>query len=345
MPGPAIPNLWVEAVEVPSSGEASCSRWIRVPIRGRYPIGLSWLRLRGPLDLLEGQRPLGTTDQIDVYPESTQSKEALAKDAADEMRLLDKLRQSRQRGVGTEFESLSDYRPGDDPRRVDWRLSAKYRRLIVRRYQIERHRDLIVLVDSGRLMGADAGAGTKLDCAVDAALRLIRTALRVGDRCGLGIFDNEVRGYLRPMSGIGAMPTFVAALYALDSRWRESDFSPMFATIQARQPKRSLIIVLSDVVDVETSRRYRESLVTLAQRHVVLLVALQTPVLGDFVAAPVLSIDDGFKKGVVFRVLREREQAIHQLRRTGVHVLDVEPAQLTPALVNQFIELRQSNLL
>ena len=192
LPGPATPNLWIEAVEVPGSGDASLSRWIRVPIRGRYPIGLSGLPARSAR-FARGQRPLGTTEEIDVYPESTQSKEALAKDAADEMRLLDKLRQSQQRGVGTEFESLSDYRPGDDPRRVDWRLSAKYRRLIVRRYQIERHRDLIVLVDSGRLMGADAGAGTKLDCAVDAALRLIRTALRVGDRCGLGIFDNEVR--------------------------------------------------------------------------------------------------------------------------------------------------------
>ena len=83
----------------------------------------------------------------------------------------------------------------------------------------------------------------------------------------------------------------------------------------------------------------------LAQRHVVLLAALQTPLFGQFVAAPVRSIDDGFRKAVVFRVLREREQAIHQLRRTGVHVLDVEPTQLTTALINQFIELRQSNIL
>jgi uncharacterized protein (DUF58 family) len=345
LPAEALPALWIERLIVPASGEAAVSRSFRIPIRGRYHFGPIWVRLVGRYGLLEAQKSLGDAEAVEVYPESLRSEAALAKDASDELRLLDKLRQSRQRGVGTEFESLADFRFGDDPRRIDWRASAKYRRPIVRRFQIERHRDVIVLVDCGRLMGADAGQGTKLDCAVDAALRLMRTALRVGDRCGLGIFDNQVRGYLRPIGGTAAMQTFLASLYALDSRWRESDFGPMFATVQSRQPKRALIIVLSDVVDAETSRRYRASLVTLAQRHVVLLAALQTPLFGEFVAAPVRSIDDGFKKAVVFRVLREREQAIHQLRRTGVHVLDVEPTQLTAALINQFIELRQSNIL
>ncbi len=344
-PAEALPALWIEQLVVPASGQAAISHSFRIPIRGRYHFGPTWLRLRRRYGLLEAQKSLGRAEPVEVYPESLRSDAALAKDASDELRLLDKLRQSRQRGVGTEFESLADFRFGDDPRRIDWRASAKYRRPIVRRFQIERHRDVIVLVDSGRLMGADAKSGTKLDCAVDAALRLMRTALRVGDRCGLGIFDNEVRGYLRPIGGAAAMQTFLSSLYSLDSRWRESDFSPMFATVQARQPKRALIIGLSDIVDEETSRRYRASLVTLAQRHVVLLAALQTPLLGEFVTEPVKSVEDGFKKAVVFRVLREREQAIHQLRRAGVHVLDVEPTQLTAALINQFIELRQSNIL
>ena len=210
----------------------------------------------------------------------------------------------------------------------------------MRRYQIERHRDLIVLVDCGRLMGADARKGTKLDCAVDAALRLVRVAARGGDRCGLGIFDDRVLGYLRPIGGQAVMPTFLASLYAVKSHWREIDFSAMFATVQARQTKRAMIVVLSDVVDAETSGRFRTSLVRLAQRHVVMFAALQTPLFREQIEAPLKSLADGFKKSVTFRILREREQAIHELRRGGVHVLDVEPSQLTVPLVNQFIELR-----
>ena len=260
LPGPAVPTLWLERVDVPTSGEAAVVRWIRIPLRGRYTI-------RAHLDssarpawaAWKAQKSVGTSRARSTsIPKACGRKKHWPKTPPTNCVCSTSCKQSRQRGVGTEFESLADFRPGDDPRRVDWRLSAKYRRPIVRRYQIERHRDLIVLVDCGRLMGADARAGTKLDCAVDAALRLIRTALRVGDRCGLGIFDNEVRGYLRPIGGVGSpCRPFWPGCYALDSRWRESDFSPMFATVQSRQPKRALIIVLSDVVDVETSRRYR----------------------------------------------------------------------------------------
>ncbi len=344
-PASAQPRMWTEPVRLPHGERTSVAGSFRIPIRGRFAFGPVWIRLRGSLGMLEAQTSLGATDSVQVYPESLRSEEELAKDAADEIRLLDILRDSRRRGVGTEFESLEDFRAGDDPRRIDWRTSARYRRPIVRRFQIERHRDVMLLVDCGRLMGADAQQGTKLDCAVDAALRLLRIALRSGDRCGLGIFADQVLGYLPPIGGAAALQTFLASLYDVQPRWRETDFSPMFATVQSRQTKRALVIVLSDIIDVETSGRYRTSLLTMAQRHVVLFAALQTPLLRELVEARVASLDDGFKKGVVFRILREREQAIHELRRGGVHVLDVEPSRLTAPLINQFIELRRSNVL
>jgi uncharacterized protein (DUF58 family) len=61
--------------------------------------------------------------------------------------------------------------------------------------------------------------------------------------------------------------------------------------------------------------------------------------------APLKTLDDGFKKSVAFRLLQEREQAIHELRRGGIHVVDVEPSQLTAPLINRFIELRSANVL
>ncbi|MGB6044529.1 MAG: hypothetical protein WBF93_15325, partial [Pirellulales bacterium] len=109
--------------------------------------------------------------------------------------------------------------------------------------------------------------------------------------------------------------------------------------------KRSLIVVISDIADVETSRRFRTSLASLATRHVVLFAALKTPRLRQIVHAPVDTVLDGSRKAVTFRILREREQAIHSLRRSGVQVLDVEPDQLSAPLINQFIELRQRNVL
>jgi len=345
VPATAQPDFWQERLSVPAQGETTTAASFSIPVRGEFSFGPTWVRVRGLWGLVEAQRVFAGQESVEVYPESLLSPHELAKDAADEVRLLDQLRDTRFRGAGTEFESLEEYRPGDDPKHIDWRTTARFRRPVIRRFQIERHRDVMLLVDCGRLMGADAQRGTKLDCAVDAALRLVRIALRGGDRCGLGIYDDTVAGYLRPLAGSNALPTFLASLYNLQPRWRETDFGPMFAKLQSRLTKRALVIVLSDVIDAETSTRYQKSLATLAQRHVVLFAALQTPLLQSILSAPLESMDGGFRKAVTFRILREREQAIHALRRSGVHVLDVEPAALTAPLINEFIALRGSNLL
>ncbi len=345
LPSECQPNFWIQEWEF-ADGRRSTEfhRSCQVPVRGLYEFGPVWVRLRGDYDLLECHRRFDARQAVRVLPEGFSSRDELAKDQRARLMLLDKMSRSRFQGPGTEFESLSEFREGDDPRRMDWRATARMQRPIVRRFQIERHRDLMILLDCGRLMGAQTQNGTKLDAAVDAALMLARVALHSGDRCGVGIFDDRVLGYLPPITGLQAMQTLTESVYALQPQWRESDFSPMFATLQSRQPKRSLVVVLSDIVDGDTTRRYRASLARLARRHVILVAALKTPLLEELQTSPVESLLDGSRKAVAFRLLRERERALHSLSRSGVHVLDVEPSDLTVPLVNQFLELRQHQL-
>ena len=326
-------------------GTADVEETFRISRRGTHHFGPVWIRLEGPARLLEAQRACDCSGSIKVLPEQYASRDELLKDSGAEIALLDKIVYSRQHGAGNEFESLDEYRYGDDPRRIDWRTTARYRRPIVRRYQIERHRDVMLIVDCGRLMGADSERGSKLDCAVDSALLLGRVVLQSGDRCGLGMFDDQVRGYLPPVSGSTSMNAIAECVYDAQVAWRESDFTPMFAALQRRQAKRSLIVVLSDVVDAETSELFRASLLRLQRRHIVLFAALRTPQLDQIVREPIRTMLDGARKAVTFRLLREREQALHSLHRGGIHVLDVEPKQLTAPLINQFIELRRRNLL
>ena len=183
-----------------------------------------------------------------------------------------------------------------------------------------------------------------IDRAVDAALVLARTALKSGDRCGIASYDNQVRSYLPPAAGLPYLKSLTEGVYAAKSEFLESDFGPIFSTLQTRQVKRSLVVVISDVGDVETSEQFRLSLGMLARRHVVLFAALRTPALERVLKEPVTTTLDGARQAVVFRLLREREQAVQTLRHLGVHVLDIEPNKLTVPLVNQFIELRLRNL-
>ncbi|MFV0443758.1 MAG: DUF58 domain-containing protein, partial [Planctomycetaceae bacterium] len=252
----------------PPRNMAVITRRIRIPQRGRYTIGPMWVRLSGPLRLLDGQQGLQLRDAIRVLPEMYASPDRFRKELASQIHLLDKPVFARHQGDGTDFESLKEYRPGDDPRRIDWRATARMQRPIVRKFQIERHRDVLIAIDCGRLMGSQVDAqamsmrgcasvsssavapshsgigvqnvihrshrGTKLDCAVDAALLLARTALQGGDRCGFGLFDHSVRGFLPPVAGLAALPALVDCVYDAAVDWGESDFAPMFAALQRR---------------------------------------------------------------------------------------------------------------
>lgn len=323
-----------------SAGLSEFEYALRIPTRGMHHFGDCWLRLVGRWGLLECTRSVTLAQSIRVLPESIVPDDELKKQALDERRLLDQVRDTRNRGEGTEFESLSEFRESDDVRRIDWRSSARAGHLIVRRYQLEQHRDVVLLVDAGRLMGTAVADGTKLDCAVDAALRIARVALQTGDRCGVGVFDSRVRGYLSPVAGVASNRILIERLYDVKPGWVESDFAAMFATLQSRQRKRALLVVLSDIMEAETTERYRAALVSLSHRHEVLFVALRTPLLRDAARGSIEETDDVARKAFAFRLMREREQTLHVLRRSGVHVLDVKPSQLTIPLMNTFLELR-----
>jgi uncharacterized protein (DUF58 family) len=344
-PAAAVPRLAVQEVDIPAGRTGEYGTELRIPIRGRHAFGPVWIRAEGPRRLVEVHRAVDCPGSIDVLPETFASRERLRKDAGAELRLLDKAQRTRQHGAGTEFESLYPFRQGDDPRRIDWRATARQRTLVVRRFQVERHRDVMIIIDSGRLMGTDAGRGSKLDCAVDAALNLSRVVLESGDRCGVAVYDRQMRGFLPPLAGPSALPSLVRCVYDLATQWHESDFTPMLAELRSRRAKRTFLIIISDLGDAETSQRLCASLHQLQRQHLVLFAALRTPHLRHTVQEPVDSRQAAARKAVAFRLLRDRGRALHALVRGGVHVLDVEPRELTMPLVNQFVELRQRNLL
>jgi uncharacterized protein (DUF58 family) len=345
VPKDAVPALAVSGLSL-AGGQTSLKEGIfRIPRRGRHEFGPIWIRLRGPWELLEAQQPLPCMDTIKVLPETFSSPDRFEKDIGAEARLLDQIQRSRQHGSGTEFESLQPFRLGDDPRRIDWRATARQQSLVVRHFQVERHRDVMIIIDSGRLMGAEVGRGSKLDCAVDSALNLARVVLQSGDRCGVAAYDRQVLGFLPPLAGTNALRSMAECIYDLQTQWHESDFTSMLAELRHRQAKRTFLIILSDLGDAETSRRTCGSLIQLQRQHLVLFAALRTPLLGRVVRDSISDAEDVSRKVVAFRLLRDRRRALHTLSHNGVHVVDVEPTQLTVPLVNQFIELRQRNLL
>jgi uncharacterized protein (DUF58 family) len=274
------------------------------------------------------------------------------------------VRPKRRRGDGLEFDSLREYVPGDEPRRIDWRATARRGRPIVRTHRHEESRTVILAVDCSRLMGTraprgsegdaevDAGfASTKLDHAIDAALALAFAGLVAGDRMGLVLFDHGLRGQVAPVADRSSLGLFVDALSGVQTRPVEADYRRLTRELLARQRKRAMVIVLTDFMEV-ADEELVAPMALLARQHEVVFVALREPILeqldrpggqsevaGESADASrrLLSIH---RRIVLADLLREREERLVHLRRRGLSVLDVPPAEATAATLNRYLELR-----
>ncbi|MBI4556300.1 MAG: DUF58 domain-containing protein [Candidatus Hydrogenedentes bacterium] len=344
LPERGRPNVW----EIPlllaphTAQETECL--IRAAKRGVHRFGDIHLRFMGRFWMLQGQRPIPASLTCNVYPDIQRVKEYIL------MRRLHHtvaphLQTARLRGIGSEFESLRDYEEGDDIRRIDWKATAKHRKLITRNYEIEHFRDVMLVIDRGRLMAGRVQDGAKLDYALDAALMVAGVALDGGDRCGLLLFDHDVAAYLPPRSGMPQLTRLVETLFDVQPTLDESHFRRAFIYLQTRLTKRSLIVVLSDVVDVDASAAIIHGMLSLNRRHLVIFAALRTPEIEGVIRAPAQDTDAPFRKAVAYRLLRERAQVMTQMQKGGVHVLDLPPEEITLPVLNKYLELREMNLL
>ncbi|WMB14867.1 DUF58 domain-containing protein [Akkermansia muciniphila] len=106
--------------------------------------------------------------------------------------------QSGFRGQGLDFDDFREYMPGDDPRFIDWKVTARMNSPFVRRFREEREQAVILAVDvSGSMHYASSAARvSKLDYAAEVAAVLAFSAAQSGDKCGLLIYGNSRSHYI-----------------------------------------------------------------------------------------------------------------------------------------------------
>jgi uncharacterized protein (DUF58 family) len=324
-------------LRVPPGGEARVALVLQPARRGDRPLGAPLALVRSPLGLLRRRVHGAAGDVVRVYPDT---QHLLRPEALDPKRVLAALgvRPARRRGEGMEFESLRDYVPGDDPRRLDWAASARRGRRVVRLYQHERHHALVIALDASRLMAGLAEGRSKLDHAIEAALALAYAGLAAGDRVALAVFDDALRGFLPPRSHRRELGHFIEFLRCVEPRLVEADFEALVRGITLRQRQRALVVVLTDFVEVDASL-FMRAFGVLARRHRVLLVAIRDPLYGEL--DPGSDAPEGaYRRLVLGDLLRERETALTSLRRIGLQTLDLPPARLTAPVLNRYLALR-----
>lgn len=315
-----------------------------VPVRrGTAAVHAVWLRWQGPLGLVQRvvRHPLDLA--LPVVPDIRAVRAAALRSGAVQAQLAG-LKEQRYVGDGSELESLHEYRAGLDHRAMDWKASARHRKLLVRRFRAERNHPVVLAFDTGHLMGEPLDGVPRLDHAINCGLLLAWYGLKAGDRVGLYAFDEQVRLFRAPVAGVQALHRLQIETAGLGYSPNETNFTLGVTHLAGRLVRRSLVVVLTDFVDTITADLMLENLERLARRHVVVFVSLRDPAPEAVAAAAPAALDDLHRAVAAADLVAERERVVRRLQRRGVLCVDAPPGQISAALVNRYLEVKRREL-
>jgi uncharacterized protein (DUF58 family) len=325
--------------EIPPAGSARLTATITGAARGRFALGPIALRVRTRIGLVARRLHWSPNDTILVTPSVSSVRRFRL--LALQHRLYEAgVRAVRRRGEGRSFASLREYVVGDDPRHIDWKATARRGKTITREFTVEQSQTVFNLVDAGRSMTQLAGAFTRFEHALSAALVLTDVAGTAGDRVGALVFDDEVRAFVPAQRGLAALRAVRNALVPVQATLTEPDYSAAFRFLAARQRRRALIVFFTDVIDVRASRALIAHVARSAARHLVVVVALRNDAVYAAATPAAREEEALFESAAAEELIAARNEALERMRAAGVTVVDVSPEGMTAAVVNRYLEIK-----
>jgi uncharacterized protein (DUF58 family) len=349
--------------------------------RGDWETGWLYVRYRSGLGLAERWARAPLTQTVRVYPALRAGEEQqiyLARSRQIDLQL----RRSQQRGLGRDFESLREYREGDDLRDICWTATARRGSLITRQYQTERSQPVWIVLDCGRLMRARVASGTllqssgatpidperqfygdeshpsrknkdasrvghpapsrsKLDHACTTAVALAQLALYSGDRVGLLAYGQKIQQRLLPGRGSAHLRQLIELLAQVHTESGEADHMRATATLNRLQPRRSLILWVTDLAETAMRPEVIDGALQLLRRHVLLFVAMAQPEVEQIAQARPKNVEQMFRASAAQEMAGRREVLLARLHEQGALTLDLNPEALTSSVLNQYLTVKE----
>ena len=317
---------------------------------------LEWIDLRGGsrLGLWSVTHRLPVADRIEVYPALRQISRFALYARQNKMSLLG-VRRTRRVGTENEFERLRDYSTGDSFKAIDWRATSRRMKLTVRDFQMNQSQRVVFALDCGRMMVNQNDGLTMFDAALDAALTLAYVAIEHRDEVGILCFSDRILRWMPPRGGQGQLRRMIAATHDVQPELVESRFDEALIHLGHHCRKRTLLVLLTNVIDDRNTERIRRHVLPAVGRHLPLVVCLRDRALTDRLAAgqkgPTGKL--GGERGTVgyhvaaaaADILVWRQRILADLERGGVLTLDCLPEQLTASLVNEYLAIKARNRL
>ena len=332
-----------QALVVPTGGSAVLRTTLLPSRRGDLTALGVTLRIRGPLGFAGRQRTTPVPGTIRVLP-AFESRRHLPSRIA-RLRDLDGRAAVRVGGQGTEVDSLREYVRGDDVRSIDRRASARRRSVVVRTWQPERDRRVVLVLETGRLQAARVGEVPRLDASMDAALLLAALAGRAGDRGDFVAGDRRVRARLRTRGRSTAPLQDVMA--DLEPEFAEANWPTLTAAVHSLGRHRALVVLLTPLEPAAVREGLLPVLAVLARHHRVVIASVADPALAEMAAAPLSSnlVSDTYTAAAARQGVVERDRLVRVLASIGVDVVEADPEHLPPALADRYLAFKARGLL
>jgi len=286
--------------------------------------------------------PLGNT--LHVYPDMKQLSQYALLARTNRLSLLG-VRRTRRIGQDHDFERLRDYTIDDNYKHIDWRSTARRRKLTVKQFQSSQSQRIVFLIDSGRMMTNQAEGLSLLDHGLNAMLMLSYVALRQGDSVGMISFSDQIHGFVPPHRGMNQMNRLLHASFNRFPTLVESRYDQAFRYLASHCRKRSLVVLITNLIDEVNATGVERYLSNLLGRHLPLGVLLRDRRLFDAVEAEHPAGGELWRAAAAAEILTWRHQVLNDLQSKGVLSLDVFPEEMTAPLVNRYLEIKARHLL
>ncbi|WP_082836847.1 DUF58 domain-containing protein [Labrenzia sp. OB1] len=326
-----------------SDGRATCDIRCRAIRRGVWRLEHVWLRWTSRLKLLEFVPRLDAGVEIRVVPNIR-----LVQSGQITTTVLSTLfgaKENRAIGEGSEFQQLRDFVPGMDIKTIDWKRSARRRSLVAKELRAERNHHVIVALDNGYLMREEIGGLPKIDHAVTAALATAWAAAIGGDLVGYYSYDVKPRTFATPAPGRAAFARLRHWTAELSYVSRETNHTLALSELNARTPKRSLIVVFTDFIDTTSAELLIENIAILARRHLLIFVTIRDPELETLVDTPPEDLNGAAALVAANQSIQERRLVLERLTRLGVTIVDARPEAITARLISTYLEIKARELI
>ena len=312
--------------------------------RGKFELETVFLSLISRLKLWRRTRQLPAPGELHVYPNIQQISEYALLARTGRLSLIG-VRKTRRAGQENNFERLRDYQEDDNYKHIDWRSTARRQKLTVKQFQADQSQRIIFMLDCGRMMTNQYQDLSLVDYALNSMLMLSYVALSQGDSVGLICFSDHIHTYVPPTGGKRQMNRLLHAGFNQFPRLVQSRFDNAFLYLSTHCRRRSLVVLVTNVIDQVNSDQVQNYMGNLIGCHLPLMVLLRDHSLFQFADNPAQDETVLYRSAAASQLLLWRHQVIRRMQASGCLALDVFPEEMTSPLVNKYLEIKAQHLL